>query len=350
MNNERCTALPIGITMGCPAGIGPEIILKYYRSENSQNRPLSVVIGATHILVEAGRALNLPAPVHSWLPGTLPVENSINVLDLQTPGLTGVIAGQPDRITGQAMMSYLERAVQLCAENLLAGITTCPISKATMHAAGYDFPGHTEFLAQRTHTKDVIMMLAGSRLRTVLATIHCALASVPAALTQQKLLTLIEQTNRALQVDFNIRRPRIAVAGLNPHAGENCLFGTEEKAIIAPAIEQARRASIEVSGPYPPDTVFYRAASGAFDVVLCMYHDQGLIPFKLLHFSDGVNVTLGLPLVRTSVDHGTAYDIAGQGRADHQSLKAAVELAAMIAANRKNNADGDRWPHPAAEQ
>ncbi len=323
--------------MGCPAGIGPEIILKYYSSEHFQDRPLSVVIGDKRILVETGRALKLPAPVRSWLPGSLPVENSINVLDLQTPGLTGVIAGQPDRATGAAMMSYLERVVQLCNRKMLAGMTTCPISKASMNAAGYDFPGHTEFLAQRTSSKNVIMMMAGSRLRIALATIHCALDSVPSSLTQQNIRTLIEQTNRALQVDFNICRPKIAVAGLNPHAGENCLFGTEEKEIIAPAIEQARHASIDVSGPYPPDTVFYRAASGVFDVVICMYHDQGLIPFKLLHFSDGVNVTLGLPLVRTSVDHGTAYDIAGQGQADHRSLKAAVEMAAMIAANRKNN-------------
>ncbi len=350
MNKERGTSLPIGITMGCPAGIGPEIILKYYSSETGHDRPLSIVIGDKHILAETGRALHLPAPLHSWLPGTPPVADGINVLDLQTPALTGVIAGQPDRTTGAAMMSYLERAVQLCNRKMLAGITTCPISKTTMNAAGYDFPGHTEFLAQRTGSEQVIMMMAGSRLRTVLATIHCALESVPSSLTQQKLRTLIEQVHRALQVDFNICRPRIAVAGLNPHAGENCLFGTEEKEIIAPAVEQARQAAIEVSGPYPPDTVFYRAASGAFDVVLCMYHDQGLIPFKLLHFSDGVNVTLGLPLVRTSVDHGTAYDIAGQGRADHRSLKAAVEMAALIAANRKNNAEGCRGPQSAAEQ
>ena len=325
--------------MGCPAGIGPEVILKYYSSENFQHGPRSIVIGDKHVLSETGRSLNLPAPVHSWLPGTVPIVNGINVLDLGDSSLAKIVPGQPDIATGAAMMSYLERAVRLCNDKMLSAITTCPISKAMMNAAGYDFPGHTEFLAQRTNSKNAVMMMAGSRLRITLATIHCSLDSVSPSLTQQNLRILFEQTHRALKVDFDIEHPRIAVAGLNPHAGEDCLFGTEEKEIIAPAIEQTCSESFDISGPYPPDTVFYKAASGAFDVVICMYHDQGLIPFKLLHFSDGVNVTLGLPIVRTSVDHGTAYDIAGQGRADHQSLKAAVEMAAMIAENRRKNID-----------
>ncbi len=336
--DTSCTSLPIAITMGCPAGIGPEIILKYFSSQPSSERPPSVVIGDTSVLLETGRNLDLPAPVHSWLPGNEVVKDHINILDLQSLSSGTVVPGQPDRTTGTAMMLYLERAVTLCTGSMLAGITTCPISKETMNAAGYHFPGHTEFLAQRTHSENVIMMMAGSRLKITLATIHCSLSSVPSLLTAGKLRTLIELTQRALQIDFGIRSPKIAVAGLNPHGGEHGLFGTEEQEVIQPAIEHMRKIhAIDVSGPFPPDTVFYKAAAGDFDVVICMYHDQGLIPFKMIHFTDGVNVTLGLPLVRTSVDHGTAYDIAGQGRADHRSLSAAVEMAALIARNRREN-------------
>jgi 4-hydroxythreonine-4-phosphate dehydrogenase len=336
--DTNCTSLPIGITMGCPAGIGPEIILKYFNSRPRSDHPPSVVIGDMSVLLETGRHLDIPAPAHSWLPGNTIVKERINVLDLQTSSPGTVVPGQPNKTTGAAMMSYLERAVTLCSDRMLAGITTCPISKETMNEAGYNFPGHTEFLAQRTQSNNVIMMMAGQRLKITLATIHCALASVPSMLTTQKLKILIGLTQSALQVDFGIRSPKIAVAGLNPHGGEHGLFGTEEQEVIAPAIEQMRKDhAIDVSGPFPPDTVFYKAASGDFDVVICMYHDQGLIPFKMIHFTDGVNITLGLPLVRTSVDHGTAYDIAGQGRADHRSLNAAVEMAALIARNRRKN-------------
>ena len=179
------------------------------------------------------------------------------------------------------------------------------------------------------------MMMAGSRLRVTLVTIHCPLAEVPARLTTEAVLRLIRMTAGSLQRDFALPQPHLAVAGLNPHAGENGLFGSEEGAVIEPAVQLARGEGIAVQGPFPPDTVFFKAAAGTYDAVICMYHDQGLIPFKLLHFSDGVNVTLGLPIVRTSVDHGTAYDIAGTGQADDSSLTAAVNLAAVISANRK---------------
>ncbi|NNK94277.1 MAG: 4-hydroxythreonine-4-phosphate dehydrogenase PdxA, partial [Desulfobacterales bacterium] len=217
------------------------------------------------------------------------------------------------------------------------GIATCPISKTALNNAGYNFPGHTELLADRTGSKQVAMMMAGSQLRVTLATIHCSLAEIPSLLSKKKIVDLITLTNASLHDDFNLLNPRIAVAGLNPHGGEDCLFGSEEQKIIAPAVRIAADSGIDVNGPYSPDTVFNKAVSGSFDAVICMYHDQGLIPFKLLHFSDGVNVTLGLPIVRTSVDHGTAYDIAGKGIADCRSLSAAITMASLISSNRRNS-------------
>ena len=189
-------------------------------------------------------------------------------------------------------------------------------------------------LASLTKASSFAMMMAGSKLRVTLVTIHCPLREVAHRLTIQAVYSMIRITHQALTIDFAIRSPQIAVAGLNPHGGENRLFGSEEQQVIGPAIEQAQKEHIDVSGPYPPDTLFFKAASGAFDAVVCMYHDQGLIPFKLLHFEDGVNVTLGLPIVRTSVDHGTAYDIAGKGLASHRSLDEAIKLAAFISRNR----------------
>jgi 4-hydroxythreonine-4-phosphate dehydrogenase len=228
---------------------------------------------------------------------------------------------------------------------MLDGMATCPISKKALHEAGYTFPGHTEMLAHLTGSPQPVMMMAGPRLRVTLVTIHCPLAAVPAQINQASVLRLIRVTHQALITDFSIKNPRIAVAGLNPHGGEQGLFGNEEELLIAPAIEMARREGIEAQGPFPPDSVFLKAAAGDYDAVVCMYHDQGLIPFKLLHFSDGVNVTLGLSVVRTSVDHGTAYDIAGRGIADPQSLAASVELAGTIARNRRQNAARLRLIH-----
>jgi 4-hydroxythreonine-4-phosphate dehydrogenase len=203
-----------------------------------------------------------------------------------------------------------------------------------MHDAGYPFEGHTQLLSELTHTPDPVMMLAGERLRVALATIHCPLREVPSRLSVDKIVRTILVTGKALKEDFGLVAPRLSVAALNPHGGESGLFGSEEIEIIAPAVERARGEGFRVEGPLPADTLFYRAASGEFDAVVAMYHDQGLIPLKLLHFSNAVNVTLGLPLVRTSVDHGTAYDIAGKGRADPASLRAAIALAAEMIRNR----------------
>jgi 4-hydroxythreonine-4-phosphate dehydrogenase len=221
-------------------------------------------------------------------------------------------------------------------------MVTCPINKALMNTSGYPFEGHTQLIADLTGTADYVMMLAGARLRVTLVTIHCALRDVPNRINKENILKTIRITHEALRYDFGIGKPRIAVAALNPHAGESGLFGSEEEAIILPAVNSAREEGMDVAGPLPADSLYYKAASGGFDAVVNMYHDQGLIPLKLLHFSDGVNVTLGLPIVRTSVDHGTAYDIAGKGIADPASLKAAIKMAAEIAKNRRRMRDTGR--------
>ncbi|MBE0582484.1 MAG: 4-hydroxythreonine-4-phosphate dehydrogenase PdxA [Desulfofustis sp.] len=324
--------------MGCPVGIGPEIILKYHAGEIDTAVP-PVVIGDAAVLAATADQLGLQIPLVDWQLGSLTRPGVVNLLSASDLDPSALRAGEPTRETGRAMAAYIDTAISLCTGNQLDALTTGPISKAALNLAGYRFPGHTEMLAERTGATQVAMMLTGSRLRVVLVTIHCAFAEVVRSLTTRSIIDLIILTDRALRVDFRIKTPRIAVAGLNPHAGESAMFGREEIDIIAPAVHHCAALGITADGPHPPDTVFHRAASGRFDAVVCMYHDQGLIPFKMLHFDDGVNVTLGLPIVRTSVDHGTAYDIAGRGIASHQSLKQAVALAAQLAANRRRNDD-----------
>lgn len=326
--------LPLAITMGCPVGIGPEIILKYFH----EHRPLppTVVIGDPAVLVRTGQQLGLPSPTTTWLPGQKIDPDTIAVYTppRQTP-LSSLRWGKPTNNTGQAMGEWIEAAVHLCQQGSLAGMTTCPITKTALNAGGYHFPGHTEMLAQLCQTNKFAMMMAGNKLRVTLVTIHMALAQVAAHITTTKVTEMIDITWQSLNNDFGLTAPRLAVAALNPHGGEGTMFGDEEERIINPAIQNARAKGLDVQGPFPPDTIFHKAANGAYDAVVCMYHDQGLIPFKLLHFSDGVNITLGLPIVRTSVDHGTAYDIAGQGVADPTSLVAACGLAQEIIQHRQ---------------
>ncbi len=331
----------IGITMGCPVGIGPEIILRLFQQQRhllfphgEQSPYQAVVLGDIGILTACGRHLDLPAPCHPWQPGEALPEGSIPVLPLSALPADSLRYGRPDRETGRAMARYISEGVALVNKGLLDGLTTCPISKSTLNAAGYDYPGHTEMLADLSGCREYAMMMAGSRLKVTLATIHCPLREVAEALNSDRLCRLIRLTHSSLCTDFAIADPKIAVAGFNPHAGEEQMFGREEVEILAPAVAQCRSEGLNVTGPFPPDTVFHRAAGGAYAAVVAMYHDQGLIPFKLLHFHDGVNVTIGLPLVRTSVDHGTAYDIAGKGLANPQSLAEAVRLAASICRNR----------------
>jgi len=326
----------IGITMGDPAGVGPEIIVKALSDPAVYQICRPVVLGdrGALALCRKGdrpcsiREISDPSEAEGR-PGNIDL---ISVCRLDTECLT---PGMPNVKGGVAMVDCIVTAVEMAKRNDIAAMVTCPISKSLMHLAGCDYEGHTQLIAQLTGTKQVVMMLAGERLRVALATIHCALKDVPRILSKEGILTTIAITSRALRHDFGLHNPRIAVASLNPHAGEEGLFGTEEVELIAPAVRTARERGLQVEGPFPPDTIFYRAASGLFDAVIAMYHDQGLIPLKLLHFSDAVNVTLGLPIIRTSVDHGTAYDIAGKGEADPSSLNAAIRTAVFMFRNRR---------------
>jgi 4-hydroxythreonine-4-phosphate dehydrogenase len=329
----------LGITMGCPVGIGPEIIIRFHegiRAENSIYQP--VVLGDPDVLERIASELGAKLDIVSWAPGQEVSPGAVNVLPLSSLG-HDLKWGKPDAITGKAMVSYIEEAVRLINDGILKGMVTCPITKSALKMAGYDYPGHTEMLAELCRSDGYAMMMAGQRLRVTLVTIHVGLDQVSGLLSPEKIAGLISLTSLTLQKDFGIENPRLAVAGLNPHAGEGGMFGDEEKRLIMPALSEARTSGCLVEGPFPPDTVFNKAVGGDYDAVVCMYHDQGLIPFKLLHFEDGVNVTMGLPIVRTSVDHGTAYDIVGQGVASPASLAAAFDLAGDIADNRRRFAE-----------
>ncbi len=327
--------LPLIITMGDPTGIGPELILRNLASGRQPERPL-LVAGDSAVLKKTARQLNLVAEFTEQGSGLQLIRldgHDLLLKPLSTLNADPLEPGKPDTACSRAMVDYIEWATAECLAGRSAGMVTCPINKAAINAAGCHFPGHTELLGERCKAERVVMMLAGSRLRVSLVTTHAALAEIPERLTTREILETISITNRSLQEQFGLPNPRIAVLALNPHAGEQGLFGDEEERIIKPAIEQAQRIGISATGPHSADTLFYFAARGDYDAVVCMYHDQGLIPLKLLHFDDAVNVTLGLPIIRTSVDHGTAYDLVGTGLASIASLQAAIQMAARMADN-----------------
>jgi len=326
----------ITITMGDPAGIGPEIILKTLLRDDVYQVCRPIVLGDINVLRMVSKRIE-PLSFHiiktpSEVTGSPGLVDVISVSNLKRGSF---VPGRPTVHGGKAMVDYIKKAVDFNKDGQVSAMVTCPISKELMHKAGYRFDGHTELLAKLTNTKDYGMMLAGERLRVSLATIHCALKEVPQRLNKDLIVKTIRLTYRALEEDFAIKRPHVAVAGLNPHAGESGLFGLEDKEIIQPAVDEVKNDGLLVDGPFPADTIFYHAINGKFDAVVVMYHDQGLIPVKLLNFSDSVNITLGLPIVRTSVDHGTAYDIAGKGVANPSSLIAAIRMAAKIASARR---------------
>jgi 4-hydroxythreonine-4-phosphate dehydrogenase len=327
--------LPLAITMGCPAGIGPELILKYFSSATRPDIPV-VVVGDMNVLEYYAQKLHINCTLSPWTPDKNPAstKNSIPVYETSRLAKDSITPGTFSKATSVAMVDAILQSVQGIQRGIFSGMCTCPISKESLQLSGHHYPGHTEMLASLCKVKSQVMMMAGDTLKVTLATIHCAVSEIPSLLSIDVLLNLFQTTFRSLQKDFNLSHPRIAVAGLNPHAGEGGMFGDEEQRIILPAIEKAATDDIPLQGPFPPDTIFFKAARGEYDAVICMYHDQGLIPFKLLHFDDGVNVTLGLPIVRTSVDHGTAYDIAGKGVASPSSLHAAIKMAHSICTNR----------------
>jgi 4-hydroxythreonine-4-phosphate dehydrogenase len=335
--NSAAQALPlIGITMGDPTGIGPEVVIKALSCEKIYTLCRPVVLGDAAVLEKENKALHSPVAIHviEDLQQAAFACKTLDLVSLSRLNAAALHYGQPDKETGAAMGDYIVRAAALAMNNKISAMVTGPINKKSLQEGGYPYPGHTEMLARLTDTQDVVMMLAGEKLRVVLVTIHCALSRVPLLLSKEKILTTVLITDHALKRYFTLPAPRIAVASLNPHAGEECLFGDEEQKIIMPAIAEAQQQGVNASGPYPADTLFYYAAQGQYDVVVCMYHDQGLIPLKLLHFEDGVNITLGLPIIRTSVDHGTAYDIAGRGIANPASLINAITIASRMAAAR----------------
>lgn len=332
----------VGITMGDPVGIGPEIIVKALEDNAIWGICSPLIIGDSGVmnksldLLGSKLELNIMNEVGN---GAKKEARRVDVISLSNLDLNQFIYGKPNKDTGNAMVSYVKEAIHLALGKKIDAIVTCPINKAAMSLAGYPYPGHTELLAAETNTRDYAMMLAGEKLKVVLVTIHVPFKEVPEILTREKIVSVIRLSDSTLKKFFGINKPRVAVAALNPHAGEEGLFGEEEETIIAPAICEARAEGINALGPFSPDSLFSHTYNGKFDVVICMYHDQGLIPLKLLYFEEAVNITLGLPIIRTSVDHGTAYDIAGTGKANPKSLMNAIKVATQMVLSQDNEND-----------
>jgi 4-hydroxythreonine-4-phosphate dehydrogenase len=319
----------LAITMGDPAGVGPEIIIKAINSSEVRNHCYPLVIGDAHIMEEALSLLKLPIRLRIIKSPDESRPSAKTIEFINTGMIKKFIKNKPTAEGGKSCVSYIKKAVEFALSKQVDGIVTAPISKESLKMAGFKWPGHTEMLADLTNTKDYAMMLVGGPLRVILVTIHTALKNVPDLITKHRVLKTIRLAKKTCDM-LNIKNPRIAVAGLNPHAGEAGIFGDEEIRKIIPAVKEAQKEGINVSGPYPPDTVFHKAYKGDVDIVVCMYHDQGLIPLKMLAFDKGVNVTIGLPFVRTSPDHGTAYDIAWKGIANPSSMIEAIKVAAML--------------------
>ena len=327
---------PLALTMGEPAGIGGELSLKAWSALHAERQPFFVIddparlkrvasqVGSQTQVVEIAR----PEEALSAFATALPV------LALERPVEAQV--GRPDPSTAAAVLRSIERAVALTLSGQVAGVVTNPIQKSVLYAAGFKFPGHTEYLGELCKvSRPPVMMLATSDLRVVPVTIHVSLREAIKSLDTAIIIDRARIAAQALRRDFGIAAPRLAVLGLNPHAGENGAMGTEDQDIVVPAVETLRREGIDAFGPLPPDTAFTSRARKSYDAAICMYHDQGLIPLKTLDVDGGVNITLGLPIVRTSPDHGTALDIAGKGIADPGSLIAAIRMAASMARRRK---------------
>ena len=328
----------LAVTMGDPAGVGPEIIVKAWTAMRDGGQPF-FVIGDHGLLVGAPGAGDLKLErIASADEAAAAFPRALPVLDL--PVQAQVVAGKPSAAHAAAVIRWIETASGLALSGAIGGMVTAPIAKAPLYEAGFEFPGHTEFLGELTRghgrgeLRGPVMMLTAQDLRTTLVTIHEPLSAVPGLLSIDRIVGVARITAQALVDDFGIDKPRLAIAGLNPHAGESGAMGREEAEIIGPACAALRRLGIDCTDPLPADSLFHPAARASYDAVVCMYHDQALIPVKMLDFWGGVNVTLGLPIVRTSPDHGTGYDIAGRGLARADSLIAAIEMASGMAMRR----------------
>ena len=329
---------PLVLTLGDPAGVGPEIIVKAWQALR-RDGPAFMVVGDYQSVASASAAgASILRAVTSSAEAAANFAERLPVLDL--PLRSAVVSGQPSPSAGPAIIQWIETAVGLALSGAVSGVVTAPIAKASLYSAGFKFPGHTEFLGELTAgaafkgARGPVMMLTARDLRVALVTVHEPLARVPGLLSIDLIVNAGRVTAEALRRDFGIDQPRLAVAGLNPHAGEGGALGREELEIVIPAIAALREAGVEVTGPHPADSMFRDFMRERYDAALCLYHDQALIPVKMLDFWGGVNVTLGLPIVRTSPDHGTAFDIAGRGLARPESLIAAIRLADQMALAR----------------
>jgi len=325
-------ALSLVVSIGDPAGIGPEVIVQAWARREELNLPVFAICGGKEALIGAAKSCGIDVPI-AHLPDLSQAASSFSSC---LPIVGGDAPSGTQPIGAHLALASLEQGVDLVRDGSAGGIVTGPVSKSTIAAIKPDFIGQTEFCADACHVarKGAVMMLAGPSLRTVPMTVHCALADVPGMLTHDLIVGRCRIVARAMQTDFGIAAPRIAIAGLNPHAGEDGRMGREEIDIIQPAIASLRADGIDVTGPHPADTLFAAHKRTTYDVAVAMYHDQALVPLKTLDFDEGVNITLGLPIVRTSPDHGTAFDIAGKGIARPDAMIAAIRMAGEVAAQR----------------
>ena len=320
----------IGITMGDAAGIGPEVILKALADPEIRKNITPVIIGEDFVFEKVKKMIDSPL-------------RKINLLNLKEIKESDFEVGKVNKSCGKAAIAYVKKAFFLAKNKKIDAFVTAPINKEAVKQADFPYPGHTEFLAALSKRKRFAMLLAANGLKVLLVTTHLALRDVSAALTKEKILEKIKLGYCFLKDNLKLKNPRIAVCGLNPHNGENGTFGDEEEKAIKPAVTAARKLGINCFGPVVPDAVFYQTVKRKkYDLVVAMYHDQGLIPLKTLYFEKAVNITIGLPVIRTSPDHGTAYDIAGQGKADPTSMKEAIKYAARLVSvqGNKNSAQG----------
>lgn len=336
MSSENLPVL--GLTLGDPNGVGPEVVLRALAEppESGTWRPL--IFGDWEVVRQVNQWLGEPVALRRCPPDlqALPEQaEGVPVLDLAVQEARQWSLGTCCAWGGESAFRFVHEAIRWAQERRIAALVTAPLAKEALQAAGHRFPGHTEMLSHYTNGAHSVMMLAVDNLRATMVTLHMSLRGVLETLTPELILDVIQITDQALR-QMQIPSPRLVVPGLNPHAGENGLFGSEEQEIIVPALEQARQMGIEVTGPLPPDTVFLRHQKGEFDAVVALYHDQALIPLKLIGFDRAVNVTLGLPILRTSVDHGTAFDIAPRLQADPGSMVAAIRMALQLASGAQS--------------
>ncbi len=322
----------LGITIGDPAGIGPEITIRALSLKKLYGQCQPIVIGDRNILTQEKRAYNLEPEIRvvDTISDALFEYGTIDLLDLNNVRIEELRMGETQPMAGKASYEYIKKGVELAIDDEIQGIVTCPINKEALNKAGYPYPGHTEILAELTSSREFAMMFLTPDLRVILVTIHQPLRKACDLIKRDRIFKTIELAYEALK-GMDISNPRIAVAGLNPHASESGMFGREEIEEIEPAVELAKKAGLNVVGPIPPDTAFWRAKKGDFDIVVAMYHDQGCIPIKLLGFEVGVNMTVGLPIIRTSVDHGTAFRHARErAGANPNSLVEAIKVAVKL--------------------